>query len=587
MKSFFKYLLASILGVLISGFIMIIILLGIFSAMISFSEKPEVVRDKSILILPLEEMIVERSEKNLYADLLFSEFSGSKKLGLDDILKAIERAKNDEKIRGIYLTPSIINAGYATTEEIRRALLDFKESGKFIYAYAENVSQKAYYLISAADSIMLNPQGAIEFVGIASQSMFFKDALEKLGVEIQVIRHGKFKAAVEPFTLNGMSEENRLQTKTYISSIWNKLLADISAQRRISVEELNRLADDLISLKKADVMKDAGLVDALKYKDEVLADLKRLTYIEEKDDLRAITVEKYLKSPVKTQGKGLARDKIAVIYASGEIDMNASGIDSEKLSQSIRKARRDSTIKAIVLRINSPGGSAYGSEIIWREVKLASDVKPVIASMGDMAASGGYYIAAAADTIIANHTTITGSIGVFGILPNAQKLLNDKLGITVDGVKTNAYSDMPSIDRRMTDFERASIQQFVENTYDTFLERVADGRKMTKVQVDELGQGRVWSGENGNNMGLTDLYGGVNDAVKMAAEICNLEHYRVVQLPEIEDPLEKFLKEIGAQAQMRIALKELGPHYKMFQTFKTITESRGIMARLPYYLEIN
>ena len=586
MKSFFKYLLASILGVLISGFIIIISLLGIFSAMVSFSEKPEVVRDKSILVLPLEEMIVERSEKNLYADL-FSEFSGTKKLGLDDILKVIERAKNDEKIRGIYLTPSIINAGYATIEEIRQALLDFKESGKFIYAYAENASQKAYYLISVADSIMLNPQGAIEFVGIASQSMFFKDALEKLGVEIQVVRHGKFKAAIEPFTLNGMSEENKLQTKTYISSIWNKVLADISEKRKISVDELNRLADDLISLKKADAMKDAGLVDALKYKDEVLADLKRLTYIEEKDDLRAITVGKYLKSPVKTQGKGLARDKIAIIYASGDIDMNTNGINSEELSQSIRKARRDSTIKAIVLRINSPGGSAYGAEVIWREVKLASEVKPVIASMGDMAASGGYYIAAAADTIIANHTTITGSIGVFGILPNAQKLLNDKLGITVDGVKTNAYSDMPSFDRRMTDFERASIQQFVENTYDTFLERVADGRGMTKVQVDEVGQGRVWTGENGNNIGLTDLFGGVNDAVKMAAEMCNLEHYRVVQLPEIEDPLEKFLKELGTQAQMQIALKELGPHYKTFQTFKTITESRGIMARLPYSLEIN
>ena len=560
--------------------------MGILSAIVSFSEKTVTVQDKSLLVLPLKEIIVERSEKNIYADILFSEFSGAKKLGLDDILKAINRAKDDEKIKGIYLNPSILNAGFGTIEEIRQALLRFKESGKFIYAYAENVSQKAYYLISVADSVVLNPVGVIEFKGLMSQSMFFKDALEKLGVEMQIIRHGKFKAAVEPFILEKMSEENRLQTEKYIMSMWNKILDDISKERGIPVPRLNQLADSITAFKIAGFVKGAGLVDALKYKDEVLSDLKKLTCIEEKNDLRIIEVEKYAKAPAKSEGKGLARDKIAVLYADGEIDLSTNGIDSEKLSQSIRKARRDTTIKAIVIRINSPGGVAYGAEIIWRELKLASADKPVIASIGDMAASGGYYIASAADTIISNHTAITGSIGVFAMLPNVQKLLNEKLGISVDDVKTNAYSDILAIDRGLTSFERASLQQYVENTYDIFLERVSDGREMTKEQIDEIGQGRIWSGDNAKEIGLVDAFGGVDDAVKMAAELCNLDHYRVVQLPAVEDPLEKFLKEFGSQSHVRMQ-NELGLHYKMFQALKTISESKGIMARLPYYLDIN
>ena len=592
MKDFLKFTLATILGILIAGFIGTILLIGTFSAMISMTETPVDVKDKSLLIMQFKENIVERSDKNPLNELDFFGFSGTRKLGLDDILNAINKASTDDRIRGIYLNPSIINAGMGTIEEIRNALIEFKKSDKFIYAYGEALTQKAYYLVSVADKVVLNPKGMVEFQGISAQRNFFKNALEKLGIEMQVVRHGKFKAAVEPFIMEEMSPENRLQTKTYISSIWNQMVAGISASRGLGVDELNSLADSVVTFRQAEILEEKGLVDTLMYKDEVIDDLKKMTSIIGKNDLRVVDVRKYARIPGETDGKGLARDKVAVIYANGDIDTagesdGLNNINSEELSKTIREARRDSSVKAIVLRINSPGGSAYGSEVIWREVKLATEAKPVIASMGDVAASGGYYIAAAADTIMADRTTITGSIGIFAVIPNAKELLNDKLGITQDVVNTNEHADILSLTRKLTSFEQAMLQQYIEDGYDTFVERVADGRGLSKEQVDEIGQGRVWAAENAMSNGLIDLYGGVDDAVKLAAEKAGLDRYRTVQLPKIKDPFEEWLKEFSGNARMWVLKNELGENYRIYQELKGLTQNQGILARLPYTIQID
>ncbi len=592
MKDFLKYTLATILGLLIAGFIGVVLLIGSFSAMISMTEAPVDVKDKSLLIIKLDEKIVERSDKNPLNDLDFFGISGTRQLGLDDILDAIKKAGTDDRIRGIYLNPSVISAGIGSVEEIRNALIEFKKTGKFIYAYGEMLTQKAYYLVSVADKVVLNPKGMVEFQGISVRSNFFKNALEKLGVEVQVIRHGKFKAAVEPFIMEEMSPENRLQTQTYVGSIWNQIVSAIAESRNLNPKELNNLADSVVTFKKPELLVKRGLVDTLMYKDEVINDLKTMTSMLEKNDLRVVDVRQYSKVPRRTDGKGLARDKIAVIYASGDIDMpgddgGQNSIKSEELSKSIREARRDSSVKAIVLRINSPGGSAYGAEVIWREVKLATEVKPVIASMGDVAASGGYYIAAAADTIMADRTTITGSIGIFALIPNAGELLNDKLGITQDVVSTNAHADILSLTRKMTGFEQAMLQQYIEDGYDTFIGRVAEGRGLSKQQVDEIGQGRVWAAENAMNNGLIDLYGGVDDAVKLAAEKAGLERYRTVQLPKIPDPIEEWIKELSGNAKTWMLKTELGENYSIYHEFKQLTRIRGILARLPYTIRID
>ncbi|MDD4191859.1 MAG: signal peptide peptidase SppA [Mangrovibacterium sp.] len=591
MKDFLKYTLATVTGLLIAGGVGLLLLIGVVSAMLSFSGTPVDVKDKSLLLMQLDEKIVERSDKNPFNELDLPGFAGVRQLGLDDLLKAIEKAASDERIRGIYLNPSVIDAGMGTVEEIRNALTAFKKSGKFIYAYGETLSQKAYYLISVADKVVLNPRGLVEFQGISVKQGFFRNALEKLGVEVQVVRHGEFKAAVEPFVREDMSPENRLQTKTYIGSIWNQLLAGISASRGLQTDELNDLADSVTTFRQAGFLRQKGLVDTLMYQDEVISDLKKMTSVREHSDLRVIDVRRYARVPGKTDGKGLAPDKVAVIYAVGEIDLSGDGdglnrIDSKELSKTIREARRDSTVKAIVLRINSPGGDAYGAEIIWREVMLAAGTKPVIASMGDVAASGGYYIAAPADTILADRTTLTGSIGIFGLIPNAGELLHDKLGVTQDVVNTNEHADALSLTRRMTGFEQKLLQQYIEQGYDVFVERVAEGRGMSKAGVDEVARGRVWAAENAMEIGLIDGYGGVSDAVKLAAEKAGLERYRVVQLPKIKDPFEEWVKEFAGNARARILKSELGEHYPVYQGLKRLSQTRGILARMPYHVHI-
>jgi protease-4 len=588
MKQFLKFTLASIVGVLIAGILLLFISIGIIASMISGSEEQVQSESNSVLLLKFDHQIVDRAKKNPLEGLDFGIFDSEKTVGLNDILDCIRKAKTDHNILGIYLNPTDISAGLATVEEIRAALKDFKTSGKFVYAYGENISQKAYYLISVADSVMLNPQGTIDFRGLGGERTFYKKGLEKLGVEMQIIRHGKFKSAVEPYILDKMSPENRLQTETYLKSLWKEMLYDISASRKMGYDELNDIADMVATFRRADFVKQKNLVDRLKYKDQVIDDLKKLTLTDQKDDVRAIDIYKYIKVPENKEVKSMPRKKIAVIYASGDIDSGASGDDikSEELSRAIREARRDSSIRAIVLRINSPGGSAYGSDVIWREVKLAAKAKPLIASMGDVAASGGYYIACAADTIMADRTTITGSIGIFGMIPNFQNLLSNKLGITQDVVTTNEHSDMISVTRPMTEFERGLMQQMIESGYDTFISRVADGRKIDKTAVDEIGQGRVWAAPDAKTNKLVDVYGGLTEAIELAKKMAKLDSYRIVNLPKLKDPLEELMKEMTGSAKAMFMKDELGETYKYYQELKGVVAQKGVLARIPYNIDI-
>lgn len=589
MKDFFKFTLASILGIMIAGLLLLFITIGIISAMVSSADQPVQIQSNSVLLLKFDYQIVDRAKNNPLEGLDFGMFQGVKTVGLNDMLDCIRKAKTDDNIKGIYLNPMDIQAGMASVEEIRSALKDFKTSGKFVYAYGEFLSQKAYYMVTVADSVMLNPKGSVDFRGLGGERSFYKKALEKLGVEVQIVRHGKFKAAVEPFLLDKMSDENRLQTETYMKSIWNEMLVDISASRNMGFDELNDIADQVATFRKADFVKQKNMVDGLKYKDQVIDDLKKLTGTSERNDVKAVEIQKYIKVPEQREHKGLARQKIAVVYASGSIDAGVSeeGINSEELSKAIREARRDSSIKAIVLRINSPGGSAYGSEVIWREVKLAAETKPVIASMGDMAASGGYYIACAADSILADRTTITGSIGIFGMVPNVQKLMTDKLGITQDVVTTNEHSDMISFTRPMSVFERDLMQQRIEDGYDTFISRVAEGRKMDKTAVDAIGEGRVWAATNAKEIKLIDAYGGLTDAINLAKKMADLDNYRIVNLPKLKDPFEELLKEFSGSARASFMKDEMGEGYKYYQQLKSIISEKGILARMPYDIEIH
>ncbi|MFO8021032.1 MAG: signal peptide peptidase SppA [Perlabentimonas sp.] len=588
MKDFFKYLLATIVGILVTGIISFFILLGVVGVIVSKSDKPVDVKDNSILLLKLDKEIIDRSSNNPMDDFDFMNFKPTPKLGLNNILKAIKNAAQDPKIKGIYIENENIPAGAGTLEEIRNALIKFKESGKFIISYSNVYSQKSYYLASVSDKVLLNPEGMVEWVGLRSEIMFFKNAFKKLGVEPQVIRHGKFKAAVEPFLYEKMSPENREQIMTYTGSIWNHWIDGITDKRGLSADKLNELADNM-TIRNAESTIEHGLIDSLVYKDEVIDMLKSLTDTKPKKDIRSVDIAQYAKVPAPRKKKGLIRDKIAVIYASGGIVMGESevgNIGGEGFGRAIREARRDSSIKAIVLRVNSGGGSALASEIIWREMTLAKEVKPVIVSMGDVAASGGYYIAAPADVILANPTTITGSIGVFGMIPNIKEGLNNKLGITVDVAKTNKHSDFGSILRPLSAEEKSIIQMGIVDVYDTFIGHVADGRGITKEQVNEIGQGRVWSGINAKEIKLVDEFGGLERAIEIAAERAELEEYRISELPKLKDPFEELMKELTGSVKARIMQDELGPAFKHYKNMLEMVNNQGILARMPYDVEI-
>lgn len=581
-------MLAIIITCVITGLIFFGIIVGLVS---SAGDKPVIVKDNSILKITLDNEIVDRSNDNPLQNFDFMSMTSTQKLGLYDILKDIKKAKTDDKIKGIYMELTNISAGAATVEEIRNALLSFKESGKFIISYSDYYSQKAYYLASAADKVYINPQGAIDFKGLSAELMFFKGTLEKLGVEPQIIRHGKFKSAIEPFILDKMSPANREQTITYMKSIWDNLVAGISESRQITVAELNNLADSM-KIENATAALTYKMVDGLKYKDEIISELHTLSGVPEKDKLKFIGLANYTKVPEKKSEdkKGLAKQKIAIIYASGEINMGdgeEQKIGSDGLSKVIRKARLDSTIKAVVFRVNSPGGSALASEVIWREIVLTKQVKPVIVSMGDVAASGGYYIACPADVILADRNTITGSIGVFGVLWNGQKLLNEKLGVTVDRVTTNTHSDIGSVFRPMEDSERAIIQKSVEDIYDVFITHVAEGRNIEKAQVDSIGQGRVWSGVNAKEIKLIDEFGGIERAIEIAKEKANLDNYRIVELPHQKDPMQQIIQQLKGDSEESTIKQYLGFSYKYYKNLNELMNIKGVQARLPYFININ
>lgn len=590
MKQFFGAFFGSLIGILLTGIVVALIVVG--SIMSTFkdalgSEEEVIYQSKpnSVLKLNLNEEIRERGHKNPFGKLDMGPFMKGSSTGLDDILANLKKAAKDNNIKGIYLESGNPVSGFATLEEVRQALLDFRSTGKFIYAYSETFSQKGYYMASVADKVMLNPQGGMELKGLSAQMLFFKNMLDKLGMDVQIFRHGKFKSAIEPFMLDKMSEANRLQTETYIGSIWNTMLEGISAQRKLSVQQLNGMADNLQVNTPEDAL-NLKLVDGLNYEDEVIDAMKKKLGVADNKKLEFVKMDDY-KSAIDQLAAKKGKDKIAVIYAVGEIasgEGSDESIGSDRIAKAIREARLDDDVKAIVFRVNSPGGSALASEVMWREVTLAKKAKPFIVSMGDVAASGGYYISCAADKIYAQPNTITGSIGVFGIIPNAQKALSEKLGITIDTVNTNKHSDIGTILRKASPEEYNYIQQGVERVYDVFTSRVAQGRHMQQAMVDSIGQGRVWSGKDAIKIGLVDELGGIEDAIAYAAKKAKLSNYRIMSLPKQKDPLSELLGKGSEEAEARLLSKNLGVQYAYLKELKTVLGQKGVQARLPFEL---
>ncbi len=585
MKSFLKYTLATIVGVLISSLILFLIFLAIIGGIIASSGKEVTVKSNSILHIKLDKPIPERTSDNPFANFNFKNFKLTTTLGLKDIVDNIQKAKTDPNIKGIYLDLSMMLTGWGTIEEIRNALLDFKTSKKFIVSYADYYTKGAYYLASVADSIFLNPQGEIVFNGMRSEVMFYKGTFDKLGVEAEVIRHGKFKSAVEPYISDHMSDENRQQLNTLLSAFWNHLLEGVSKQRHIQVKSLDKMAEDL-TIRNGKSAFDNKLIDGLRYKDQILERLAKLSGVASSKKLELIEIGQYNKT---VKPKKDDENKVALIYASGEINMGQSdeeNIGAESLSKTIRAAREDSSIKVIVLRINSPGGSSLASDIIWRELDLARKVKPLIVSMGSVAASGGYYIATPADTIVADPTTITGSIGVFGILFNAQSFFKNKLGITTDVAQTNKHANLGTIFRPLTTEEKGFIQEEVENIYDVFLTRVAEGRKLSKAKVDSIGQGRVWGAQDALRLGLVNTIGGLDKAIEIAARKVHLKTYQIVELPKQESPFESLLSDFSSKIRANIIKSELGDEQAIYLNIKKIMDQNGIQTRMPFNIDI-
>ncbi|NLO03298.1 MAG: signal peptide peptidase SppA, partial [Bacteroidales bacterium] len=505
MKDFFKYVLATIVGIFAVSLISMIMFFFMAGIMVAISEKQGFVHDNSMLFINLEHSIVDRAPNDPFQNMEIPGFERMKTIGLDEIHSSLEKAVTDDRIKGVFVKLSVINGGMASVEEIRNELNEFREKcDKPVYAYGNTYDQKAYYLATAADKIIIHPMGSVDFRGLGGEMMFFVNALEKAGIEMQIVRHGKFKSAVEPFMLEKMSDENREQMMTYMGSLWDHMLEGISKSRNIPVDRLNELADQVQTFSWGEDIVSAGLADEAKYKDEVIDDLREITGIEGTKGVPVISAGNYAKMPSKDKKKKLSRNKLAVIYASGDIGaaMGGEAIIGDELGREIRKVRQDSSYKAIVLRVNSPGGSLFDSEVIWREVKLAADEKTMVVSFGDVAASGGYYISCGADRIVSHPNTITGSIGIFGMIPNFGELLNEKLGISTDVVKTNQNSDLLSVTRPMTQYEKDLMQNYIEDGYDAFVSHVSEGRGLTKEQVDEIGQGRVWSGINARELNL-------------------------------------------------------------------------------------
>lgn len=593
MKDFLKFTFATVTGIILVGIVFFFVgMVGIFSAVSSGSAEV-VVPKNSVMTLDLSGALVERSEESL--ESLLASFSGQQTdiYGLDDILSSIEKAKNHENIKGIYLKAGFLGASYASLEAIRNALIDFKESGKFIVAYSDNYTQGLYYLASVADKVLLNPKGAVEWKGVASDVVFFKDLLDKVGVEMQIFKVGTYKSAVEPYISNEMSDANREQMMAYCSSIWNQLVNGVSASRGIPAGELNAIADRMLAFQPAEESVKCGLADTLIYQNDVRDYLKQYVGIEADDDLSSLG----LAEMVHVQ-KNVPKDKsgniVAVYYAFGEIvdqpttSLSGSGaIVGNQVIRDLRRLKEDENVKAVVLRVNSPGGSAFASEQIWKAVKDLKAEKPVIVSMGDYAASGGYYISSIADTIVAEPTTLTGSIGIFGMVPNARQL-SEKLGVHSDGVKTNKFADFGNLMRPFTADERAIMQHMVEEGYETFVNRCAEGRHMTPEAIKQIAEGRVWTGEMAQKLGLVDVLGGMNDALDIAVRKSGVENYTVVSYPAKQTFLDLLMDSgnTGNYIEAKFLKSKLGSFYEEFNTLQRMGERAVLQARLPYELNV-
>lgn len=605
MRQFLKFMFASMLGTFFIGLVLIMLFFGFLAALgsaFSMESKPTAVSNNTVLRIKLNQPIVDRGNKDAI-NFDFGPFKGTSKLGLNDILDNIEKAKHDDRIKGIFMDLGMVNAGLTTLKEIRDKLIEFKaESGKPIVAYADMYTQKTYYLASVADQVYMVPQGDLDMRGLRSEMMFYTGLFEKLGVEIQFIRgsDNKFKSFGEAFTRKDMSPANKMQISTMLNGIWSNYITEIGAQRDLDTMKLNAIAGGML-VRKAEDAVSHGLVDSLLYRDQVLAGLKQRMGLDADKEIKFVGLSDYTSAyvakakPEKDASEASnRRDKIAIVYAQGDIvdgESSDGSVGGSTLSDAIRKARTDTTVKALVLRVNSPGGSGLASDVIWREVMLATAVKPVVVSMGDVAASGGYYISAPASKIFAEPTTITGSIGVFGMIPNMKGFFNDKLGLTFDGVQTHKYAGMMTVYRPLTAEEKGIIQGFIDNFYATFTQRVAEGRGMQVAQVDSIGQGRVWTGVEAKRIGLVDELGGLEAATAEAARMANLQkgEYRIVGYPEQKDIFQEIRESLNIQARSWLATEAFGEDAELLHHFEQVRKARnitGIQARMPFEMEI-
>ena len=578
--NFFKTFLASLLAFFVANFVWFFLFIIIVAGVAAIGSSTTVVEPKSVLKIDLSESIVDQPVNDPLAGFDPMSMNVQKSVSNMQVMNAIESAAQDDNIEGIYI--NLTGAGTASAallEEVRDYITAFKESGKFVVAYGELYSQGGYYLASVADSIYLNPAGQMEWRGLAAQVMFYKGLLDKLGVEPQVFRHGTFKSAVEPYIMNRMSPENRTQMETYINSIWGTMVADIAKERNLSIDSLNMFATDLSAMMAEDALANR-MVDGLKYEDEVEDILREKLELDADEDITFVTLGEYIAANPYTPS--YSDNKIEVIYAEGQIVQGTSEqgtLGSSTLADQLAEARLDEEVKAVVLRVNSPGGSALASEVIWREMELLRQQKPVIVSMGDYAASGGYYISAPADAIIADATTLTGSIGVFGLMFNAEKALNNKLGITIDVAKTNPSADMGMPFRAVSSTERAKIMRSIEQVYSTFVNHVADGRNMTFDSVDAIGQGRVWTGNDGNRIGLVDEIGGLKYAIAIAADKAEcLDDYMVRESMGEPTGLAALLSSLEAHISDRAMRKEMGAMYDEYRSLRALMENEGVQA---------
>ena len=583
MKEFFKSLLASILGcsiVLGICFLIFFIVLAAMSAKESYALK-----DNTVLTLKLEGILSERIEEENPLLAMLNQNS-EPQIGLDDIISSIKKAKENDKIKGIYINAGAFSASSASLKEMRDQLVDFKESGKFIVAYSDVYTQGCYYLSSVADKLIMNPEGHLDLHGLSASPMFYKGLLDKIGIEMQIFKVGTFKSAVEPFMLDKMSDANREQVSSYIGDMWSTITSEISASRNISVEKLNVITDSLALFKKSEVCVQDGLVDTLMYETGVREYLKTLlTGVEKAKDVRLASVKDMTTVPFENKSK--SKDIIAILYAEGSITdgSGTDGITSKRFVKELEKLKDNDKVKAVVFRVNSPGGSAYASEQIWKAVTDLKEKKPVVVSMGDYAASGGYYISCNASKIIAQPNTLTGSIGIFGMFPNVEGLTK-KVGLTFDNVKTNKLADFGDLTRPMRDDEKAILQNYIERGYDLFLTRCSDGRGIDKNSLDSIAQGRVWTGNQALKIGLVDELGGIDKAIEEAAKLANLEDYSLNSFPKKRDFFESFLSDQKEELTTRAMKEYLGSDYQLFKTIKEIKEQDFIQARMPYDINI-